>query len=122
MSDTPADPIAAEAREITDRIRVAWHDLECEPKCAPDARYPHGIDLDLSEGASVTCNVPVSYPSPRCGYLEIRCTRCGESAAVTTAGRPDDPRNVRLPCYGARFKPKGATQIITQPKKTASAP
>jgi C4-type Zn-finger protein len=38
------------------------------------------------------------YPAKRCGIYLVVCERCGYSAAITTAGRPDDPRKVTLPC------------------------
>jgi hypothetical protein len=38
------------------------------------------------------------YPTPRCGKFMVKCDVCGEMVIVTTAGRRDDPRSVRLPC------------------------
>jgi C4-type Zn-finger protein len=38
------------------------------------------------------------YPAKRCGLFLVICDKCGYSAAITTAGRPDDPRKVTLPC------------------------
>ena len=30
-------------------------------------------------------------------YL-VECTICGMSVVLTTAGRPDDPKSIRMPC------------------------
>lgn len=68
--------------------------------CAPDPAFPEGIDIDVSDGAKIACRVQLPYPAECCGIIAVRCERCGFSAAVTTAGRADDPRSVKLPCYG----------------------
>jgi hypothetical protein len=77
---------------------VKWHDLHREPRCAPNPDYPNGIDLNVTNGAELSCLVELPYPAKRCGYYEVRCHNCGFSLICTTAGRPDDPRSVRLPC------------------------
>ena len=79
-------------------IRVTWHDHGREPKCAPNPAYPNGIDLDCSHGAEHTCAVELPYPAKRCGYFMVKCRACGMRVAITTAGRPDDPRSARIPC------------------------
>jgi hypothetical protein len=78
-------------------LRVKWIDLEREPKAKPNPKYPNGVDVDVSLGKK-SCMTEVPYPSPRCGYLRVICDKCDASVAVTTAGRPDDPRSVRIPC------------------------
>jgi hypothetical protein len=85
------------------KAKIEWKDAGREPQCAPNALYPDGIDIDASGGAARTCKVPLPYPAKRCGAYVVTCQRCGYRAAVTTAGRPDDPRSVRLPCYGNRM-------------------
>jgi hypothetical protein len=77
---------------------VIWIDHHMEPQCAPDPRYPAGIDLDISGGARETCVTLLDYPARRCGVYLIQCRICGASFAVTTAGRVDDPRSVKLAC------------------------
>jgi len=79
-------------------ISVEWIDGGREPQCAPNPRFPNGIDLDAAHGASATCAVPLPYPAKRCGYYVVKCKACGLSVAVTTAGRPDDPKSVKLAC------------------------
>jgi len=80
---------------------VVWIDRGREPKCAPNASYPNGIDVDATFGAQVpSCIVALPYPARRCGIYEIRCNVCGVIIAATTAGRPDDPRSIKIPCKG----------------------
>lgn len=78
--------------------RVRWVDVGREPQCAPNPAYPTGIDVDGSFGAENTCTVALPYPAMRCGRYEVKCRACGRTAAVTTAGRPDDPRSVKIAC------------------------
>lgn len=81
-----------------DKFSIVWHDANKEPQCAPNPAYPSGIDVDASLGAQNTCVAELDYPAPRIGAHVVRCNVCGYSIAVSTAGRPDDPRSVRLPC------------------------
>lgn len=77
---------------------VEWIDVLRSPKCPPNPAYPDGIDLDISSGQSVACTLELPYPAKRCGFYAIECRGCGKQIAVTTAGRPDDPRSVRIAC------------------------
>ena len=79
-------------------MRVTWHDAGREPKCAPDPRYPLGIDVDSSGGAEASCKTSLPYPAKRCGQYLVACETCGQNVVVTTAGRVDDPRSVRIAC------------------------
>lgn len=81
---------------------VQWIDHGREPQCAPNPEYPSGVDVDCSQGANKTCSVALPYPARRCGYYSVRCDQCGFFAAVTTAGRPDDPRSLKVPCWRRR--------------------
>jgi len=81
--------------------RVTWVDAGREPQCPPNPAYPNGIDLDASRGADKTCKVDLPYPARRCGRYEVKCSACGATLAVTTAGRTDDPRSVRIACQHA---------------------
>jgi hypothetical protein len=79
-------------------VTVEWIDSGREPKCAPNPRYPEGIDVDFSDRAEKTCKVELPYPAKRCGFYRVVCQACGLEIVVTTAGRPDDPRSVMMPC------------------------
>lgn len=91
--------LTVSSRSGVGRFRIEWRDGFREPQCPPNPRYPQGIDLDVAgDQAAVACVVALPYPARRCGHYEVRCRTCGLSVALTTAGRPDDPRSVRLPC------------------------
>ena len=75
--------------------------MERKPKVAPNPAYPDGIDIDLSQGATKTCQVALPYPAKRIGYYVVVCEVCELRVGLTTAGRPDDPRSVRLACKEA---------------------
>jgi hypothetical protein len=79
-------------------LEVKFIDSGREPKCAPNPKYPNGIDLDMSKGASATCEAQLPYPTPRCGYISVVCDICGLSVLITTAGRIDDPKSIKLAC------------------------
>jgi hypothetical protein len=78
-------------------IEVIWVDHHREPQCAPDPHCPRGVSIDVS-GGKPSCMTELGYPAPRCGVYLVQCRRCGANAAVTTAGRTDDPRSIKLPC------------------------
>ncbi|MCY3677907.1 MAG: hypothetical protein OXH66_10010 [Gemmatimonadetes bacterium] len=79
-------------------IAIEWVDSGREPQCAPDPAYPKGIDIVLARAPEKTCFTELPYPAKRCGRYVVTCGECGHRLAVTTAGRPDDPRSVRFPC------------------------
>jgi hypothetical protein len=82
-------------------FEVNWIDGGREPRCQPNPAYPEGVDLDASGGAEAACKVDLPYPAKRCGYFVVKCPVCGYTAAATTAGRPDDPKSIKLPCLTA---------------------
>lgn len=73
-------------------FKIDWKDAGREPQCAPNPAFPNGIDIDAAVGAAEACAVMLPYPAPRCGQYVVRCKSCDYVVAVTTAGRPDDPR------------------------------
>jgi hypothetical protein len=75
---------------------IDWVDLHREPQEPPNPHYLNGIDLDCSTGKPF-CQIALPYPAKRCGFYEITC-ECGVRIAVTTAGRADDPRSVKIAC------------------------
>ena len=94
-------------------LRAEWIDSGREPRCAPDPKYPNGLDVDTSDGAARTCSIDLPYPAKRCGTYIIRCDVCGIADGITTAGRRDDPRRVTVPCYAHVLDPHpGATEVV----------
>lgn len=83
---------------LRDKHRVHWRDSGKEPECAPNPEYPDGIDLDVSFGAARACTVRLPYPARRCGAYLVECAECDLTVACSTAGRPDDPRSIKLAC------------------------
>jgi hypothetical protein len=80
-------------------LSVRWVDAGKEPRCPPNPKHPNGIDVDMSNGAARTCTVDLPYPAKRIGAYVITCKTCGCTFACTTAGRPDDPRSAKVPCF-----------------------
>ena len=78
---------------------VEWLDSGREPVCSPDPRYPEGIDVPRLDGEQNHCKVLLPYPAKRCGLYIVTCSLCDSVIGLTTAGRPDDPRSVEMPCY-----------------------
>jgi len=84
---------------VTDQKQfdITWIDHGREPKGAPNPNFPNGRDIDITKGQP-SCEVLLPYPARRRGLYIVRCKICNELTGVTTAGRPDDPRSVKLPC------------------------
>lgn len=78
-------------------MKVEWLSDGRTAKCAPNPAYPEGVDVDAAEGRT-GCTVALPYPAPSCGMWFVECPVCGHTTLVTAAGRPDDPRSVRVPC------------------------
>ena len=83
-------------------VSVKWIDSGREPKNEPNPAFPNGVDVDLAGEAKVACLVDLPYPARRCGYYFVACDKCGYTAMITTAGRPDDPKTAKLPCKSRR--------------------
>lgn len=79
-------------------IKITFLDSGREPQCPPNPSFPDGMHVDMSMGSSYICTATLPYPAPRCGVMIIGCEKCGLTIAVTVAGRPDDPRTVKLAC------------------------
>jgi hypothetical protein len=83
----------------TDSFKVEWIDGHREAQFPPNPAYPNGVDLDVAPRPGVpTCHIDLPYPAKRCGLYHVECAICGSNAMITTAGRSDDPRSVRIPC------------------------
>lgn len=83
---------------VTPHLKIVWLDSGREPQCPSNPRYPNGIDIFAPPNTKRACVTTLPYPAPRCGVHLITCSLCGLKAAVTAAGRPDDPRSIHLPC------------------------
>ena len=79
-------------------LTVTFIDAGRFPTQKPDPKFPEGIDVDLTNGRKKFCSAALPYPAPRCGMLVVRCDVCGTDAVITTAGRIDDPRSIKMPC------------------------
>jgi len=77
---------------------IKWHDRGREAAVAPNPDYPNGIDLDTTQPGETSCRTELPYPAKRIGVYVVTCNRCGATSVVTTAGRPDDPRSLTMPC------------------------
>jgi len=80
------------------KLTVTWIDRGFEPRNPPDPKFPAGMDIDLTKGQRPCCTTALPYPAKRCGYYVIKCATCGNNSIITTAGRVDDPRSVKMPC------------------------
>ena len=83
---------------MSETHKVEWIDSGREPQCPPNPKFPNGIHIDVSMGQPVACKVELPYPAKRCGRYVITCEACSLRMHVTTAGRPDDPRSIKLRC------------------------
>jgi hypothetical protein len=84
------------------KLTVKWIDRGREPTEKPNPNYPNGIDLDQTIVGQRSCKTDLPYPAKRCGYYVVHCLKCKYTTIITTAGRPDDPKSVKVPCKGGR--------------------
>jgi hypothetical protein len=80
------------------RHSVTWCSHDRKARCAPDPDFPDGKDIDVAGKAASACQVALPYPAACCGVWLITYTECGLNVGVTAAGRPDDPKTVRIAC------------------------
>lgn len=84
--------------------KIEWQDFGREPQCAPDPKFPDGIDVidpmigRAGTSGKSTCKVDLPYPAKRCGVHLVYCEVCDQRVALTTAGRRDDPRSLTMLC------------------------
>jgi hypothetical protein len=83
---------------MTARLEINWQSARRRATQPSDPGLPMGVDLDLSRGATPSCAAALPYPAPEVGRWLVTCPDCGLRVVVTAAGRPDDPRTVRLAC------------------------
>ena len=78
--------------------KIEWVDGHAKATQKPNPKYPAGIDLDVSDGAVIACKIKLPYPAKGIGAYIVECDECGIRVACTTAGRPDDPRSIKMAC------------------------
>jgi hypothetical protein len=86
------------------KFKIDFRSHNRKATCAPDPAYPHGIDVDMTDGAKVACLAMLPYPAACCGLWIVECQTCGKRAGITAAGRPDDPRSLKLACKKVTVK------------------
>jgi hypothetical protein len=79
-------------------LTVKWIDGGREPGAKPNPAYPNGVAVDATAGEEPYCYAVLPYPAKRCGHFVITCDACRQHVVVPTAGRPDDPRSLKLAC------------------------
>lgn len=88
---------------MTYQFSIEWIDRGREPQCDPNPDYPEGKDVEIvTDPFLPTCETKLPYPAKRCGLYECTCVECGFVVGVTTAGRPDDPRSLKITCMRNR--------------------
>jgi hypothetical protein len=65
-------------------------------QCPPNPDFPGGKEIPTPSGFG--CWVDLPYPAPECGAYAVRCHQCGSSCAITSVGRPDDPKRFQMMC------------------------
>jgi hypothetical protein len=85
-------------------LKVDFLDSGRGPRCAPNPAFPDGVDLDTSDGRLPACWVKLPVVQTT-GMLIVTCPTCGKSAAITVAGRPDDPRSYKMDCFSKGLPP-----------------
>lgn len=79
-------------------FKTKFHTDGSAPVNPPRSEFPNGEDVDGSNGARKTCTAQLPYPAPSRGVHICECEDCGLRVGVTAAGRPDDPRSMKVAC------------------------
>jgi hypothetical protein len=83
-------------------ISIRWVKRGDKARSPANPAYPAGVVVDVTNGQKPFCTMPLLYPARCVGTWFLTCNICGLTAAVTAAGRADDPREVRLACKAVR--------------------
>ena len=84
--------------KIAGAFEVTWTDYHRKPKAKPNPEYPNGIDLDCAHNSERSCTASLPYPAAGLGHYNVVCVTCGIRLLVTTAGRSDDPKSIKVAC------------------------
>lgn len=95
--------------EVSPGLTVGWRQryrrtgpdsstLVGAPQRAANPAFPNGSDIDLTDGVGGRCPALLPQFPGKLGLYEVRCATCGLSVALTSAGRTDDAKAVRVPC------------------------
>lgn len=82
-------------------LKVEWIDGKREARSPTNPAFPDGMQIDISAGAVRFCYTVLPYPAARCGGYVIECDICHLKVALSTAGRADDPRSIKVACKGS---------------------
>jgi hypothetical protein len=80
------------------RFSVDWIDGARVATYPADPSYPDGQAIDVALDAVRACRVELACPAAGVGLWLVVCRGCGYAITLSTAGRADDPKSVRLPC------------------------
>jgi hypothetical protein len=78
-------------------LRKRWISRHRKPTQPSDSMYPDGIDVDASRGRAF-CSITLDHPTAECGLWIVTCDVCNQRILLTTAGRLDDPRSLKMAC------------------------
>lgn len=81
-------------------FRIQFQSEGRQARNPPNPAYPNGLHADISDGASKTCTIDLTYPAECVGTWIAECEACHKRIAITAAGRTDDPRTVKVACKG----------------------
>lgn len=93
-----ANPPGLTIWSTTAKVTATWFGTGKPPTHPPNPAYPDGKDVDGRREGEAGCGIKLQVPAPNVGHWLVQCGTCGIQVAVTAAGRPDDPRNVIIPC------------------------
>lgn len=54
--------------------------------------------MDTSIPGKKACTAQLPYPADERLVWVVTCKVCGLTVGITAAGRPDDPRSIRMTC------------------------
>jgi hypothetical protein len=83
---------------LSEQFEIRWIDRGHPPRVKPNPDFPDGRDVDSGERPACLAKLPYPTGKDHVGGWFLRCQRCGTTAYVTAASRPDDPKSIMIPC------------------------